>query len=52
MLVDFAKSGYLAKARQQPDKVKEVVHKIRNDGFASTYEAVKSKLSTNYSWLL
>ena len=45
MLVDFAKSGYLAKARQQPDKVKEVVHKIRNDGFASTYEAVKSKLS-------
>ena len=45
MLVDFAKSGYLAKARQQPDKVKEVIQKVKNDGFATTYEAVKSKLS-------
>ncbi|MAV65408.1 MAG: dehydrogenase [Candidatus Marinimicrobia bacterium] len=45
MLVDFAKSGYLAKARQQPDKVKEVIDKIKNDGFSTTYEAVKSKLS-------
>lgn len=45
MLVDFAKSGYLAKARQQPDKVKEVINKIKNDGFSTTYEAVKSKLS-------
>ena len=45
MLVDFAKSGYLAKARQQPDKVKEVIQKVKNDGFATTYEAVNSKLS-------
>ena len=28
MLVDFGKSNYLDKAKQQPDKVKEVLNKI------------------------
>lgn len=45
MLVDFGKAGYLAKARQQPDKVKEVLSKAKTDGFAATFEAVQSKLS-------
>ena len=45
MLVDFGKAGYLAKARQQPDKVKEVLAKVKTDGLAATYEAVQSKLS-------
>lgn len=45
MLVDFGKAGYFAKARQQPDKVKEVLAKIKTDGLATTYEAVQSKLS-------
>ena len=45
MLVDFGKAGYLAKARQQPDKVKEVLAKVKTDGLATTYEAVQSKLS-------
>jgi predicted dehydrogenase/threonine dehydrogenase-like Zn-dependent dehydrogenase len=44
MLVDFGKAGLVEKARQQPDKVKLVVDKIRTDGLKSTYEAVKSKL--------
>lgn len=45
MLVDFGKASYLAKARQQPDKVKEVLAKVKTDGLATTYEAVQSKLS-------
>jgi len=44
MLVDFGKSGWINKARSQPDKVVEVLDKVKTDGAASTYEAVRSKL--------
>lgn len=44
MLMDFGRSNYLQKAKQQPDKVKEVLQKVKTDGLLSTYEAVKSKL--------
>lgn len=44
MLVNFGKAGYLQKAKQQPDKVKMVVNKIKTDGLLPTYEAVTSKL--------
>jgi len=44
MLVDFGKANYLDKARQQPDKVKQVLAKIKTDGVVSTLEAVRSKL--------
>ncbi|WP_416832709.1 MAG: bi-domain-containing oxidoreductase [Erythrobacter sp.] len=44
MLVKFGKSGWISKARQQPDKVKMVLDKARSDGVAATYDAVKSKL--------
>lgn len=44
MLVNFGKAGYLEKARQQPDKVKMVLNKIRTDGLLPTVQAVKSKL--------
>ena len=44
MLVEFGKSSYLGKARQQPDKVKEVINKIKTDGLLTTIEAVRSKL--------
>lgn len=44
MLVDFGRSGYLAKARQQPEKVKMVLEKIRTDGLLPTIDAVQSKL--------
>lgn len=44
MLVDFGKSSLIDKARKQPDKVKQVLEKIRSDGLAQTIEAVKSKL--------
>jgi len=44
MLVDFGRSSYLEKARQQPEKVKMVLNKIKTDGLVSTIDAVKSKL--------
>jgi predicted dehydrogenase/threonine dehydrogenase-like Zn-dependent dehydrogenase len=44
MLVDFGKGGLIAKARQQPDKVRMVLDKIRTDGLAPTLAAVRNKL--------
>ena len=44
MLVDFGKASYLSKARQQPEKVKQVFDKVQTDGMLATYDAVKSKL--------
>lgn len=45
MLVDFGRAGLLAKARQQPDKVRQVLDKVRTDGLLTTIEAVRSKLN-------
>jgi len=44
MLVEFGKGNLLQKARQQPDKVKMVLEKVRTDGLATTVDAVRSKL--------
>ncbi|WP_432260471.1 bi-domain-containing oxidoreductase [Cupriavidus sp. TMH.W2] len=44
MLVDFSRASMLQKARQQPDKVKMVLEKVRTDGLVTTIEAVQSKL--------
>ncbi|MDD4515965.1 bi-domain-containing oxidoreductase [Massilibacteroides sp.] len=44
MLVEFGKSNLLSKARQQPDKVKQVLDKIKTDGLMPTLEAVFNKL--------
>ena len=44
MLVDFGKGSFLQKAKQQPDKVKEVIAKVKTDGLAPTIAAVKNKL--------
>lgn len=45
MLVGFGKASYLDKARQQPEKVKMVLEKIKTDGLMTTVEAVQSKLA-------
>lgn len=42
MLVDFGKANPLEKARQQPDKVKQVLEKVKTDGLMPTVEAVRS----------
>lgn len=44
MLVDFGKANYIDKARQQPEKVKLVLDKIKTDGLLPTIDAVRSKL--------
>ena len=44
MLLDFARAGWVEKARQQPDKVKQVLQKVRTDGLLPTIQAVRSKL--------
>jgi len=44
MLVEFAQSSYVDKARKQPEKVKMVLDKVATDGLITTYDAVKSKL--------
>lgn len=44
MLVEFGKASMLDKARQQPDKVRMVLDKVKSDGLLTTYQAVKAKL--------
>jgi predicted dehydrogenase/threonine dehydrogenase-like Zn-dependent dehydrogenase len=44
MLVEFGKAGWINKARQQPDRVKQVLNKIKTDGFKPTINAVFNKL--------
>lgn len=44
MLVTFGKSNYIQKARQQPEKVKQVLQKIKSDGLRPTLDAVFRKL--------
>ncbi len=44
MLVNFGKSNIFNKAKQQPDKVKEVLNKISTDGVLPTLDAVRAKL--------
>jgi 5,10-methenyltetrahydromethanopterin hydrogenase len=44
MLLEFGKASWLNKARQQPDKVKQVFDKIKTDGLSSSIKAVKTKI--------
>jgi threonine dehydrogenase-like Zn-dependent dehydrogenase len=44
MLVEFGKASLIQKARQQPDKVKMVLDKIRAEGLMPTLETVFNKL--------
>lgn len=45
MLVEFGKAGFIEKARQQPDKVKQVLDKMKAEGILPTLEAVFNKLN-------
>lgn len=44
MLVEFGKANLFDKARQQPDKVKQVLNKIKSDGLLPTLETVFKRL--------
>jgi predicted dehydrogenase/threonine dehydrogenase-like Zn-dependent dehydrogenase len=44
MLVEFGRGSMLAKAWQQPDRVRDVLNKVRTDGLLPTLTAVRRKL--------
>ncbi|HKU16474.1 MAG TPA: bi-domain-containing oxidoreductase [Steroidobacteraceae bacterium] len=44
MLLEFGQANLLAKARQQPDKVRMVLDKMRSDGVVPTLQAVRGRL--------
>ncbi|GHB85683.1 bi-domain-containing oxidoreductase [Persicitalea jodogahamensis] len=44
MLVEFGKANWLEKARQQPDKVRMVLDKVKSDGLQTTVRSVFNKL--------
>lgn len=44
MLVGFGKAGLIAKARSQPDKVRQVLDKVATEGLLTTVDAVRAKL--------
>ncbi len=46
MLIDFGRSGYLEKIKKQPEKAKQVINKIKNDGLRSTLNAVSNKMNS------
>lgn len=46
MLVDFAKKSILAKAKDRPDLVKQVIDKMKKEGVKNTLEKVFTKLDT------
>lgn len=44
MLLDFGKANLIDKARQQPDKARMVLEKVKTDGLMPTLETVRNKL--------
>ena len=44
MLVSFGKANMIQKAKSQPDKVRQVIDKVKNEGLLDTIDAVSSKL--------
>lgn len=44
MLVEFGRSGWLDRVRQHPERVRQVLDKVRTDGVVATISAVRSKL--------
>ena len=45
MLVEFGRANFIQKAKQQPDKVKMVLDKVKTDGLKPTVNAVSNKLN-------
>ena len=43
-IVNFGKASWINKAKQQPDRVKDVINKVQSSGIFDTYRAIKNKL--------
>ena len=48
MLVDFGKVNLLDKARQQPDKVRQVIDKTRTDGLVQSLQRMSDARANCY----
>ncbi len=44
MLIEFGQAGLIGKARSQPERVRQVLDKLRTDGVMPTLEAIFSRL--------
>ena len=44
MLLQFGRASWIGKAKSQPEKVKQVLNKIKTDGLKPTLDAVRNKL--------
>ncbi|MGE3181455.1 MAG: dehydrogenase, partial [Phycisphaerae bacterium] len=44
MLTDFARGSMISKALKQPDRVRQVLQKVKTDGLQQTAQTVFSKL--------
>ena len=44
MLVSFGRANMVQKAKSQPDKVRQVIDKVKNEGLLDTIDAVSAKL--------
>ena len=44
MLLDFGNSNWFSRVKKHPDKVEQVLTKIKTDGVVSALESVQSKL--------
>lgn len=44
MVVEFGQANMLQKARQQPDKVRQALEKVKTDGLLLTLESIRNKL--------
>ena len=42
--VSTARKGYIGKAKEKPDQVKQVINTLKNEGIVSTYKKVMNKL--------
>ena len=43
-ILDFGKSNWIKKIKKNPEKVNDVIAKIRSNGLIETYKAIKNKL--------
>ncbi|MGF1455953.1 MAG: bi-domain-containing oxidoreductase [Alphaproteobacteria bacterium] len=49
MMLDFGRANLIDKARQQPEKVRQTLDKVRTDGVGPTLEAVRAKLDQPFT---
>ena len=52
MLLQFGQANWFDKTKQQPEKVKMVLEKLKSEIIASTFEAVMSRTIEPLEWAM